>query len=253
LQCSFFDATPDIPENRAIKLAIERILDTPGIPRDARRELREYHRMFQAITPEPREEVCALIRRSLLRREIPDTRHYYRNLVGLCLFILESSTIAFREGEEVTLCAFTMNMDDIFERFVLASAKAGLAGHSFEVIKADKSTNKKQLFLNSEEPLITPDVVVRRSDTWLIIDAKYINRLPSADEFYQILAYTISYGCDIGALVLPHVGPRAQVEYRTDKQRIIVYFMDLNNPLQAEADLGTWVRTLLMQPGAGAA
>src|SRR5207249_4510573 len=41
LRCSFFDATADIPENRAIKLAVERILDTPGIPRDARRELRE--------------------------------------------------------------------------------------------------------------------------------------------------------------------------------------------------------------------
>lgn len=253
LQCSFFDATANIPENLAIKLAIERILDTPGIPRDARRELRDYHRLFQAITPRPREDVCALIRRSLQRREIPDTRHYYRNLVGLCLFILESSTIAFREGEEVILCAFTMNMDDIFERFVLASAQAGLAGQGFEVFKADKAANKKQLFLNVEEPLITPDVVVRRGGTRFIVDAKYINRLPSADEFYQILAYTISYGCNIGALALPHVGPRAPVEYRTDNQRIIVYFVDLNDPVQAEADIGSWLGSLLALATTGAA
>jgi hypothetical protein len=66
--------------------------------------------------------VCALIRRSLQRREIPDTRHYYRNLVGLCLFILESSTITFREGEEMTLCAFTMNMDDSDATFFTAWA-----------------------------------------------------------------------------------------------------------------------------------
>lgn len=254
LQCSFFDATADIPENRAIRLAIERVLETHGIPRDARRELREYHRLFQAITPRPREDVCALIRRSLQRREIPDTRHYYRNLVSLCLFILESSTIAFREGEEVTLCAFTMNMNDIFERFVLASAQAGLDGRGFQVFKADKSTNRQQLFLNAAEPLITPDLVVRKgASTRFIIDAKYINRLPSADEFYQILAYTISYGCEVGALALPHIGPRAPIEYRTDEQRILVYFVDLNDPVQAAADLGIWLQLLLVAPVAGAA
>ena len=92
-----------------------------------------------------------------------------------------------------------MNMDDIFERFVLVSAQTGLAAQGFEVFKADKTTNKQQLFQNCEEPLITPDVVVRRgTGTRFIIDAKYINRLPNADEFYQILAYTLSYGCDIG-------------------------------------------------------
>jgi 5-methylcytosine-specific restriction endonuclease McrBC regulatory subunit McrC len=253
LQCSFFDATADIPENRAIKLAIQRIIDTPGIPGDARRELRNYHRLFQALTPRPREDVCALVRRSLQRLDIPDTRHYYRNLLGLCLFILESSTIAFREGEEVTLCAFTMNMDDIFERFVLASAQAGLASLGFEVFKADKSVNKKQLFLNVEEPLITPDVVVRRGKTRFVFDAKYINRLPNADEFYQILAYTMAYDCKIGALALPHVGPCAPIEYRTASQLIIVYFVDLNDPVKAEADIGTWLRSLLSQHVTGAA
>ena len=129
-----------------------------------------------------------------------------------------------------------------------------LASQGFEVFKADKSAYKKQLFVNVEEPLITPDVVVRRgTETRLIVDAKYINRLPSADEFYQILAYTLAYRCNIGALALPHVGPRAPVEYKTDDRRIIVYFVDLNDPVQAEADLHSWLRSLLVQPAADAA
>ncbi len=242
LHCSFFDATDDIPENRAIRLAVERLIDTPGLARDLRRQLREYHRLFQGINPRPREDVCEAVRRTLRRGEIPDTRDYYRSLLSLCLFILESSTITFREGESVTLCAFTLNMDDIFERFVLAGVKSSLPG--LEVFKADKSANKKPLFLNSEEPLVTPDVVIRKAGTTrFIIDAKYINRLPNADEFYQILAYTVCYGCEAGALFLPSVGPRLPIEYKTASQRIYVYFVNLNDPVQAEADIGSWIRS----------
>jgi hypothetical protein len=96
--------------------------------------------------------------------------------------------------------------------------------------------------------------VVRSStSTRFIIDAKYINRPPSADEFYQILAYTISYGCDVGALALPHVGPRAPIEYCTDEQKVYVHFVNLTDPVQAEADLVTWLRAMLTQPVVGAA
>ncbi len=244
LQCFYFDATIDIPENRAIRLSIERLIDPPGLPKDMRKQLREYYRLFQAINLPPREDVCERIQRVLRRREIPDSRDYYRGLLSLCLFILESSTIVFREGEEVSLCAFSMNMDDIFERFVLTCVKASLPG--LEVFKADKAVNKMSLFLNSEEPLITPDVVIRQKGaTKFIIDAKYVNRLPSADEFYQIIAYTVCYGCPLGSLFLPSLGPRAPIEYRIAGQRIFVYFVDLNDPVQAEADIGTWISPLV--------
>jgi 5-methylcytosine-specific restriction endonuclease McrBC regulatory subunit McrC len=246
LQCAYFDATADIPENCAIKLAIERLIETPGLPRDIRRQLREYHRIFQVINPRPREDVCAFIRKTLERGKIPDSRDYYRSLLSLCLFILESSTIAFREGEDITLCAFAMDMEEVFEKFVYACVRNSLAGSGVEVFKADKSVNRKTLFSNADEPLITPDIVIRNgSATRFVLDAKYVNRLPNADEFYQILAYTVSYGCPLGALVLPSNGPRAPIEYRTAGQRVFVYFMNLNDPVQGEMDIGAWIRPRL--------
>lgn len=243
LKCAYFDVTADNPENHAIRLVIERLIETPGLPRDIRRQLREYRRMFQAINPRPREDVCALVRKTLQRGHIPDSRDYYRSLLSLCLFILERSTVVFREGEEVTLCAFAMNMEDVFEKFVLACFRNSLAGCDVQVFKADKSVNKKALFSNTDEPLITPDIVIRRgSTTRFVIDAKYVNRLPNVEEFYQILAYTVSYGCSLGALVLPSIGPRAPIEYRTAGQCVFVYFLDLNDPVQGEIDIGAWIR-----------
>jgi hypothetical protein len=68
-----------------------------------------------------------------------------------------------------------------------------------------------------------------------------IGRLPNADEFYQILAYTVRYGCMLEALFLPGLGPRASIECNADLQRIIVYFADLNDSVQAEPDVAVWI------------
>jgi hypothetical protein len=88
-------------------------------------------------------------------------------------------------------------------------------------------------------------VIRKAGATRFVIDAKYVNRLPNADEFYQSLAYTVCYGCPMGALFLPSLGPRAPIEYKTASQRIFVYFVDLNDPVQAEAAVAAWIGPLV--------
>lgn len=242
LACEYYDTTVDIPENRALKQCIEMSLDLPEVPRDIRRQLKQQWRLFETIPLRPKENLVDKIRECLAAERIPDSRGYYSLSLSLCLFILENSTVVFREGEQVTLTAFAINMNSLFERYVLEILRESLRDPDVSIFKGDKSQNKHPLFLDNVEPLITPDVVIKVHGTVQFVgDVKYINRKPNVDELYQILAYAESYQCPV-ALILPSVGNVETNQLRTRNHTVSIYYINLDDPVSAERMFTTWIR-----------
>jgi 5-methylcytosine-specific restriction endonuclease McrBC regulatory subunit McrC len=235
VHCAYFDPTVDTVENRFIKYTVWRLIHTK-LPRDLKRDLHRFWRIFASIPFNPTERYLREIEYIIRRRRLPSSRSYYVDILSLCFLIIENSTVVVKEGEDIRLSAFAISMDRMFEKYIRNILSEALHP-DFSVL--DGNREQRKLFADSDEPSITPDIMVYDALNCLVVaDAKYKEKdLPSADDWYQAIAYALALDVPTGVLIYSTNAPRRPQKFRIGDKTMWVYYFPLQQPKEQEAAL----------------
>jgi len=207
LFCRFYENTFDIEDNQIIKWTLRTLMSLAPIWSDPTvRILRANLRQFDAV--------------SLKRpnRNTFDRRHYhrlnddYRLIHSLCRLFLDFTSISEAPGE-ISFRGFCLNMNELFESFVIEAFLRVTKGTEFSALV------KRSCLLSEDRsdfavPII-PDVRIVNGGTVVsIVDAKYkkIEGDFANHDFYQVLSYGTALNCGRTYLFFP------TTEYAIDGQ-----------------------------------
>lgn len=249
IACRFDEYTSDVPPNRALVAAIDRLLRVPGLPPQLRTALGRLLQRFAEVRHE-QVDPAAVERWTPTRLD----QHY---AVPMCLaaIVLRNLTLAHQAGTTMS-STFLVDMNELYQTFVAAGLRRNL------VRQLDVFEEPKVPLAASGRLPMRPDLVVRRgSSSAYVGDAKYkLSTGPGRmADYYQLLAYTTAMDLREGVLIyaqdpgdsddpLPSDGgrwPVHTVRIRNTSTDIHVYRLRLdgtNDQLdQAVADLATWL------------
>jgi 5-methylcytosine-specific restriction enzyme subunit McrC len=135
---------------------------------------------------------------------------HYESAISVAFLVIENQGVDLeRRGTSVELPSLLVNLSDVFEGYVRETLRVGLRAHGLEAADGNVSPPlgaRKQLFEDTPEPPITPDVVVRSgSHSLAIVDVKYKSfetGIPRED-VSQAISYALSYRASVAVLVHP--------------------------------------------------
>ena len=146
---------------------------------------------------------------------------HYEEVLKLCEFILRSSWYENLSKEDgVPSYGFLCNMNTLFQSFITKSIQ-----EEFPQFRVKREPNKKKLL--QEVPFkeantkqvsaksLKPDIVIHDKKTgkiYLVIDAKYKKDDPTANDFYQSVAYSLAFDCPV-MLLLPQLDVRKRGDF----------------------------------------
>jgi 5-methylcytosine-specific restriction enzyme subunit McrC len=185
--------TTDIPENRILRTACERMLAVPRVDAESQRMLRRLLRDFTDVTPISRSEPVPPWQPTRL-----NTR--YHSALRLAELVLNATSVE-RESGGVAVNGFLLDMPKLFEDFITVSLREALE----TAYGGRVGAQARNYFDQAGRVVVQPDIVWRiRGSAVAVIDAKYkaekLAGYPNAD-LYQLLAYCTVLGLRIGHLV----------------------------------------------------
>ncbi|MFH8656288.1 McrC family protein [Streptomyces afghaniensis] len=210
VEITYDEFTTDIPENRLLRAATERLLRLPGVPRPIRARLLHQRTRLADVTPLVRGQRLPAWRPSRLNVR-------YQHALHLAKAILDGGSAEHRPGG-LRIDGFLFDMNKVFEDFVCVALREALRPHGGRgVLQA------KGVYLDEDERVrMRPDFVWygdgNPSRPLAVVDAKYKaerrDGYPDAD-LYQMLAYSTALGLSVGHLVYakgnaPHAGHRVR-------------------------------------------
>jgi 5-methylcytosine-specific restriction enzyme subunit McrC len=187
------DYTTDIPENRLLRAAAERLLRVPLLDPRARRRLRGLLATLIDITP--------LVRGRQIPPWIPTRlNERYHPALQLAELILRDNAVDLPAGD-LTMDGFLVDMWQVFEDFVTTALTAALKPHGGYTRPQDNTHHLD----DDGRVRIKPDLVwYHHGRTAAVIDAKYKAEKPAGfpdADLYQLLAYCTALNLDTGHLV----------------------------------------------------
>jgi 5-methylcytosine-specific restriction enzyme subunit McrC len=207
LYCRFFQAEVDIPENQVILWALILLNRAGEWSQVIRQTLHSHILHFGGVSL-----------RQFLPRQTP-VFHYdrlrsrYREVHDWCRLFIDLLSISDKPGE-TTFNGYLLDMNELFERFVISVFKQ--AEGSVPVVSV-KNHKKHHLDLDGSSG-IEPDLTLEGpSHSLVAVDAKY-KRTKGPDkakhpDLYQVISYCVSLGL-IGQVSIPVQGilvyPRAE-------------------------------------------
>ncbi len=222
LEVSYDDFTADIPENRLLRTAIERLLVLPRIAPQARARLLRLRAVLQEANPLPDQRRVNLPTITRLNKR-------YEAALVLGKLVLDGTSLRQDRGPVATT-SFLFDMNEVFESFLSTALCEALERRAGGGVHLQYNRN----FLDHGRILrLKPDITWWRSGRCrAIIDAKYKAledaRFPNADA-YQMLAYCIGFGVQRGFLIYardslaqPRVHVVKQHGYEIDVQAVDV-------------------------------
>jgi 5-methylcytosine-specific restriction enzyme subunit McrC len=193
LEIQHDEFTIDIPENRILRTACERMLTVPRGDAESQHMLQRLLRDFGDVTPLHRGE------------QIPDwqaTRLNARYHTALRLAELVLRATSFEHGfGTVAVNGFLLDMPRLFEDFVTVALREALVlAYGGRVDDQDQNH-----FDEAGQVRLRPDIVWKiRGSAVAVIDAKYKAEKPAGypnADLYQLLAYSTVLGLRSGHLV----------------------------------------------------
>ena len=193
LEIQYDEFTTDIPENRILRTACERMLTVPLVDAESQRMLRRLLRDFNDVTPLHRGE------------QIPDWQATrlnagYHAALRLAELILRATSVEHESGT-VAVNGFLLDMPRLFEDFVTVALREALVpAYGGRVDDQDRNH-----FDEAGQVRLRPDIVWKvRGSAVAVIDAKYKAEKPAGypnADLYQLLAYCTVLGLRSGHLV----------------------------------------------------
>jgi 5-methylcytosine-specific restriction enzyme subunit McrC len=185
--------TVDIPENRILRTACERMLGVPGVDPQSQRMLRRLLRDFADVTPLSRRDAVPAWQATRLNARY----HMALRLAGLVL----RATSAEHESGVVPVNGFLFDLPELFEDFVTVALREALVPpYGGRVVDQERNH-----FDEAKQVTLKPDIVWKiRGVPVAVIDAKYKSEKPAGypnADLYQLLAYCTVLGLRNGHLV----------------------------------------------------
>lgn len=273
---SRFERTADIPTNRCLRYAVERVaLAYASLPEhrqdgDVRTRLNRFALLFASATMDRARRFLddALVANPA---RLPYIRSYYAPALRIASAIARDMTPRTDAlGRDLELSSLVVNVGSVFEAYVREVLRDQLASHAPDVLvldgnKAGDGGGQKLLFdqaaVESDEeeaegigqPAEPDVVIVSRGASALtgafLVDAKYKVR-PSSDDVHQAISYATSFRSTRIVLVhplSPGVSAGLHPIGRLGSVAVYRYALDLGNPdvLDEESRFGSRVARLM--------
>jgi 5-methylcytosine-specific restriction enzyme subunit McrC len=223
LEIQYDEFTIDIPENRILRTACERMLAVPLVDAESQRMLRRLLRDFSDVTPLHRGEQIPGWQATRLNAR-------YHAALRLAELVLRATSVEHGSGT-VAVNGFLLDMPRLFEDFVTVALREALVS-TYGGRADDQDQNH---FDEARQVRLRPDIVWKiRGSPVAVIDAKYKAEKPAGypnADLYQLLAYCTVLGLRSGHLVyakgnekpVRHVVRRSSIE-------IFSHAVDLDQP-----------------------
>lgn len=208
---SYYDFTVDNPFNRLIKMTLKFCIEELTLISSAKESLREslikYYSMFEMVSLDKNLQSMDKVFNEIENDKIPMLRSYYTNICEICRLILNKSGVDFnKDGDDLELSSFTLDMSSIFEKYLLNSIRFHRAIFPASVTILDGNKEGRKKFFNLPgigKGDAKPDIILKDGDTCKIIaDAKYKPKSKESDR-YQVISHALSYDAKIAVLILP--------------------------------------------------
>ena len=245
LEIQHDEFTIDIPENRILRTACERMLAVPRVDAESQRMLRRLLRDFTDVTPLHRGEQIPRWQASRLNAR-------YHPALRLGELVLRATSVE-HEFATVAVNGFLFDMPRLFEDFVTVALREALvAAYGGRV--ADQDQNH---FDEAGQVRLRPDIVWKiRGSAVAVIDAKYKAEKPAGypnADLYQLLAYCTVLGLRSGHLVYAKGNEKpARHIVRRSGIEIFCHAVDLDQPpdrlLASMGALAQRIATTRLQP-----
>ena len=226
LLCTFDEYTTDNEANRRLYAAAVRLLrGFPG-PHDSVRQLRQSLQHFEGVSLVP-------YGRRLDPIHVDRTMNGYDRALALADIVLRNASLELQDGR-ITSAGFLLNMDSVYERFVVEGLRRALG-----LSTSEWRYHPEDLTLDHDEHVrVIPDVIWEDAGRpWLVLDAKYkVGDMRGADAF-QMHSYCTALGVDRGVIV--HAGAEdTTIRIRNSNVEIRVIRLDPDgDPAQLDASL----------------
>jgi 5-methylcytosine-specific restriction enzyme subunit McrC len=185
--------TTDIPENRILRTACERMLAVPRIDAESQRMLRRLLRDFSDVTPISRGDPVPEWQPSRLNA-------CYHVALRLAELVLRATSVEHESGG-VAINGFLLDMPKLFEAFVTTALREALVATYGGRVEGQETNYLDE----AAQVLLRPDIVWKvHGSAVAVIDAKYKAEKPAGypnADLYQLLAYCIVLGLPNGHLV----------------------------------------------------
>jgi 5-methylcytosine-specific restriction enzyme subunit McrC len=193
LEIQYDEFTIDIPENRILRTACERMLAVPLVDAESQLMLRRLLRDFTDVTPLHRGEQIPGWQATRLNVR-------YHSALRLAELVLRATSVEHESGT-VAVNGFLLDMPGLFEDFVTVALREALvSAYGGRVDDQDRND-----FDEAGQVRLRPDIVWKvRGSPAAVIDAKYKAEKPAGypnADLYQLLAYCTVLGLRSGHLV----------------------------------------------------
>jgi len=142
----------------------------------------------------------------------------------LCEFILKLTWYGdFSKEDTIPIYGFLYNMNTLFQNFITKALQEEFS--QFRVKREPKKSKLLREITTIEEfdvdtktvsaKVLKPDIVIQQKNTGetvLVIDTKYKKDDPTANDFYQSVAYSLALGCPV-MLLLPQLDVRKKGDF----------------------------------------
>ncbi|UZI29793.1 McrC family protein [Streptomyces sp. VB1] len=225
VEIAYDDYGTDIPENRLLKGAVERLLPLDRVPDDVRRRLRHHRGRLLDVQP---------LRRGV--RDLPRWRagrlnHRYQPALRLAETILRGSSVEHGAGG-VSVDGYLIDTHKIFEDFVCVALREALAQHGGRTALQARGVHLDE----DRNVTMRPDLVWYGDggESRAVADAKYKAEKPEGfpdADLYQMLAYCTALGLPDGHLVYARgYEPSVKHQVRNAGIRIHQHALALDRP-----------------------
>jgi 5-methylcytosine-specific restriction enzyme subunit McrC len=249
----FYNLDLDNAENRLIRYTLWIVLSYGRelkVPSNILHELSYFFRMLQTVPLDKSRRYVPLVRQNILKGVYPTIRHFYVNLLRICLLIICKYIVNVEiNGKYVELPSYVFDMSIVFQNYLLRMLGSRLGIN--RVVDGNKRRYNKPLFEDSSQPLAEPDLIIRNKhkETKVIADSKY-KESPQRDDFNQLISYCLSYNSQLGLFICPKSNdgiPTIQYIGNISGIKLSIYYLDMNTEdiLTEEQKLADYIESLM--------
>jgi 5-methylcytosine-specific restriction endonuclease McrBC regulatory subunit McrC len=194
MPCSYFRYSVDILENQVLRAAVEvigRLL--ASVSANAREKLSElFLKVKSNLIGVSNTKITAAV---LDQIEYQAKNFRYKHIHNICRLIVEGSTVSLVPGRNVSFMAFSLNMSDLYERYIRAILTKAFGSRLF------LSKSRIAYSVGGKANRVRLDGLVDLGDRRIVVECKYklienygfefIKSAVSPSDIYQAVAYCV--------------------------------------------------------------